>query len=215
MPPKTVVCIICGRTVNKRQTLLVREGERACCIHVEAKKLSEELINKQTAEKEIKEKRDKKKKRSGSMTLESLERDKDFIQNHCWCCCKKGIHIRELYYKMLVGMEKVRLKAVQLDFLNMPFQLKKEMNLLNVPTLVTLKIHTDISKNLHKIVQDVFLFTRTATLCTECLKKLNLFDEWEKTRPKPVIDQMLALGAQYETSDLAKNVLKDAVDSLE
>jgi len=146
---------------------------------------------------------------------EFYKKHQDFIQNHCWCCCKKGIDIKELYYKMLVGMEKLKLKNEQIDFLNLPFQLKKEMNLLKVSTIITLEVQDDISEHLHKIAHDVYSFTHTARLCVECLKKLKLFDKWQKSIPKPSINQMLHIGASYETSTLEKHVLKDAVDTLE
>jgi len=214
MPPKTVICSICGYTVNKRQTLQIGDGLRACHFHEEAIRKSEELKNIEKKQKKI-----KKKKTERGFTLpssESLEKHKDFVQNHCWVCCKKGIGIKELYYKMLVGMEKLKLKDEQIDFLNMPFQLKKEMCLVNVPTLVTIEVKKkDISKLLHKMVADFYSFTRTAQICVECLKKLDLFDEWQKSMPQPSLNQMLYLGEAYRTSDFAKDVLKDAVDSLE
>jgi len=218
MPPKTVICSICGYKVNKRQTLLIGEGLRACHFHEEAKRKSEELRNVEKKQKELKKKELKKKelkKTNRFLTTESLEKHKDFVQNYCWVCCKKGINIKELYYKMLVGMEKIKLKGEQIDFLNMPFQLKKEMGLENVPTLVTIEVkNKDISKFLHRMVSEFYSFTQTAQICIECLKKLDLFDEWQKSIPQPSLNQMLYLGKTYQTSDLAKNVLKDAVDGL-
>jgi len=217
MPPKTVVCSICGYKVNKRQTLQIGNGLRACHFHKETIKKSEELKNELKNELKKKELIKKElKKTNRFLTTESLEKHKDFVQNHCWVCCKKGINIKELYYKMLVGMEKIKLKGEQIDFLNMPFQLKKEMSLENVPTLVTIEVKKkDISKFLHKMVAEFYSFTRTAQICVECLKKLDLFDEWQKSIPQPSLNQMLYLGEAYQTSDLAKNVLKDAVDSLD
>ncbi len=212
MPPKTVTCSICGLVVGKKQTLHVGEGLRACRTHEETLQKSEVLVREQKKEERPKEKRPKE-------TLHDFgakhSKWKDFIQNHCWCCCKKGIGIREMYYQALVGLEKLRLKGEQLDFLNMPAQVKKETGLAKTPTLVTLEVTNDISDHLHKMAKELYFYTKNATLCVECLKKLKLYEAWKKTMPEPTLEDVYILGNAYETSELSKHVLKDAVNSLE
>jgi len=49
--PKQVRCVICGKEVNKRQTLVINDkGDRACRIH-EATQQDAEVVQKKQAEK--------------------------------------------------------------------------------------------------------------------------------------------------------------------
>lgn len=69
MPIPTVTCLSCGKTVNKRQTILVDKG-RVCRDHQEAKDYQEALDRAKAQE--VKAKEDKEKWAEAKQNLDSL-----------------------------------------------------------------------------------------------------------------------------------------------
>lgn len=139
MPPKMVMCCICGKEVMKAQTYATGETDeegnplRACKEHEGVAEKAKEL--KEKSLKDLKRSMDEspfpgvkqhglglgsqhskhfqqKSLEKEKRKLEEEERFREWSVSHCWCCELPGIHLRDFFQLKLIAMEKGKMLGV-------------------------------------------------------------------------------------------------------
>jgi hypothetical protein len=102
--PKTVTCSVCGETVSKRKTLLLKDGSRACRSHEGVEDQASQLW-KEEQEKKDREARAREQEKSRYAPFEHP------VEPCCWFCGKVGLRQDVFFTRMLVCGEKYQLKT--------------------------------------------------------------------------------------------------------
>lgn len=207
MPPKKVLCQICGVDVLKSQTVFIGNGKRACKEHPEAVKISSELQENMRKEKDREMKQAQEKKQCTNSYQQAAFTSVARVV--CWCCGKKGIEERDFYLRCLINSEKLQITKdyeTGLDIITKPQRmtmedLKKEnLTVLFLFPFATPRLE-DIKSKLLKDFRELSFFLRVVNLCPECVKELKLEADLEKYKEdaiKPTLTQLHNMGTIYE-----------------
>jgi hypothetical protein len=98
MPIPKVVCSICGKEVNKAQTLHIGGGKRACKSHEGTLEASKAELEKTQQKKQKEVEAAKKKKETREVPPE--------FQPECMICRCKGLRQEEWYTRLMIEMKK-------------------------------------------------------------------------------------------------------------
>ena len=210
--PKQVTCSICGEQVLKAQTSHIGNGERACKSHSNT---DQQALN---AQQNIKNKHSKGRtiKTRAHWSKQPL---RSTIGPTCTLCGKEGIPIADIYKLMLYGMEKIRASGQQLDFINMPEQIKTALNIEEKYKILfpITEISDDLKKKLlttkirsvKEVLALIFSMHLPLVLCNECMKRHNVKYE-NKPKTMPPLKTLHILGSAYENSEYKANLKRIA-----
>jgi len=207
------ICVICSQPVSKRKSFQYQNG-RACKHHEEAQEVN---ANKQRAETAKRAAEAKALKRGESRCRETFDWDKqvdkgkklrEWMDTHCWRCGKEGVTRQLFAARMLIGMEKRRLKG-DMEVFNVPRQ-REAAGLAGVLCLTMFRPPRDnkVYEYLKYKVRELASFVGAVQLCPECAK-LNGLDfkkAWNPETPELNLKLMAAIGGVYEVSGMKSAV---------
>ena len=110
MPPKSVMCSVCGETILKSQTLARADGTRACRSHDGIKEEAEKLKVKRVKQEQARKEEKKNQFRFRSPVLpepEEMRAWREHTHTHCWVCDREGIGLKEFFLQSLIAMKRL------------------------------------------------------------------------------------------------------------
>lgn len=195
MPPKTVVCSICGETVLKAHTLALKGGSRACRSHSGVQEESLEIQQEQKQETKKSMSRKRKLYQPYPMpSHEELNRWRDKVKTTCWVCEAEGINAQDYYFKCLVALKRLELRGDSFNLLNMPEKVRELVT--DIP-LFSIPYDSNNDDRLFSRVRDrklrnILHFLRYIQLCPDCIQRLNLNDRFKALFPELSYDELEA-----------------------
>lgn len=200
MPPKTVVCSVCGQEVLKAQTLEVSPGKRACRSHEGTPAASAQV---QQAAKEAEAKRraaiEEKRRswmRSDPADYEKFKREMEewrlWSHTHCWTCGKPGITMQEFFFSVLVTHKKLELEG-RWNFMTLPQDVRAELGHQTVLAPVPYDWRKDgfIRRRIvDKRIKDIIDLLGMVQTCVNCAHEMRIEDRVEALIPKPTWEQI-------------------------
>lgn len=202
MPVEEVTCGICGNRVSKRKTLLdPKTNKRVCRVHEGVVAASQQ---KQQAE--LQRSLDNEKAKQDYERLRYKKTEKfDTDHRRCWACRVEGIMEEEYAQRMLIAMEKVKLKYGLLNPFD-PDTIKKMSEEYHTPNgdlrhshiLFRCKMEADnplLKHAPHEIVTMVQL-GGMVLLCQDCTKRLKI--EPVSASLKVTLETLSILGSVYQ-----------------
>ena len=173
MPPKTVICEICGEQVMKAQTLAYKEG-RACRFHEGV-----EIHSKQIHIQQLQNREDaiKKHERKYNTRPEREYIPLDVRMNVCWKCGCQGTSIQNFYLQCAVAMEKMQIVGAEFNFFDMPNKIKEFMPKEFQTPMIIISMGDKKKSILNRFrfkKQQIVEFSDFIQVCPDCLKIIGL-----------------------------------------
>lgn len=211
MSPKTVTCVICNETVTKAQTLQIKEG-RACRKHEGVEDFSKQQQQSQKDEllKSIEKRQEKYKPKQYEPKVDLV------LKPTCFRCGSEGINVQDFYFQCAVAMEKIKLSGTDINFFELPSQIKQHIpkEFQNPIIMIDITNKPEVIEKIKYKFREICSLARFVALCPKCMKDLKLEQSYreqvEKRRPKLDLQTMHLIGTmmQPELEKIAKEQLK-------
>ncbi len=204
MPPKTVICAVCGQTVLKAQTYARADGSRACKTHEGVAEEAERLRAEQAVAAQQKREAPKRKPWEPSEDLrneetrfyeEEAHQFREWANTHCWTCSREGISLRDYFANAMVAIERLQMRG-EFNFLTMPQDIMRLQG--NPLVLAMVPYDDDKDQRIYRAItnwkiKDIIHFLRCVNICVECAAKFGVQDRIDALLPKPTWEQVQAI----------------------
>lgn len=142
---------------------------------------------------------------------------KPVLKPICFRCGAEGVSVQDFYLQCAVAMEKAQLMGENINFFELPIQIKKFISKeFQTPIiLVDASKKPEIIEKIKYKFRTMVQFAGFVALCPKCMKDLNLEesyrDQIEKRRPKLDLQTMHFIGSmmQPELEKIAREQLKN------
>lgn len=208
MPPKTVTCVLCGKTVLKAHTYAWDGGQRACREHpmAQARAVAEEKNDKERRVQEVAASQaalDAKMRKAFrpdftarmEQGLKDAAEFRERMYTHCWTCSQEGITLREYFAQCLITQKRLELRG-EWNFLTLPHDMAELMGHPRVLACIPYdeqKDRTIYRAITNRSTKDILPLLRFVNMCVECIDKHKVRDRFEALLPKPTWEQLEAI----------------------
>lgn len=228
MPPKTVTCALCGKTVLKAHTYAWDGGQRACREHpmAQAHAEHEKAADKERRAQEVAASQaelDRRMRRAFrpdftarmEQALKDAAEFRERMYTHCWTCSQEGITLREYFAQCLITSKRLQLRG-EWNFLTLSGDMAVLMGRPRVLACIPYdeqKDRTIYRSITNRSIKDILHLLRFVNMCIECIDKHKVRDRLEALMPHPTWEQLEAIMPAMVAIDPLLEVLAEKKES--